>query len=160
MELELKYNRNTKRKGITGEKFIRIYIYSFSSDEKKIDPSCGKWNGSPSISLLSTHWKGERNERERNSIAGGDDRRRIVVHENIARLTVNDFAWSSGSLVVDDFNRRPSTGKKAHRPERNSERRKRTDFPIFRYGSRSTESSRGKYDVLYELNVACRAHVV
>lgn len=35
------------------------------------------------------------NERERNSIAGGDDRRRIVVHENIARLTVNDFAWSS-----------------------------------------------------------------
>lgn len=55
------------------------------------------------------------NERERNSIAGGDDRRRIVVHENIARLTVNDFAWSSGSLVVDDFNRRPSTGKKAHR---------------------------------------------
>lgn len=100
------------------------------------------------------------NERERNSIAGGDDRRRIVVHENIARLTVNDFAWSSGLLVVDDFNRRPSTGKKAHRPERNSERRKRTDFPIFRYGSRSTESSRGKYDVLYELNVACRAHVV
>lgn len=32
------------------------------------------------------------NERERNSIAGGW---KIVVHENIARLTVNDLAWNS-----------------------------------------------------------------
>lgn len=98
------------------------------------------------------------NERERNSIAGGW---KIVVHENIARLTVNDLNGVE-QQVVNDFNRRPSTGKKAHRPERNFERRKRTDFPIFRYENRSTESepesSRGKYNVLYEFDVACRAY--
>lgn len=67
MELELKYNRYQriyKKEGeITGEKFI--YIYVVGRWKKKIDPSCGKWNGSPSISLLSTHWKRKRKESHR-----------------------------------------------------------------------------------------------
>lgn len=118
----------TKRKGITGEKFI--CIYSWTMEKKKlIHPveSGTEVRRFPSFPRTG-------NERERNRIAGGDDRGKIVVHENIARLTVNDVAWNSEWWWMTLTERRPSTtkkAKKAQRPERNFERRKRADFSHF-----------------------------
>lgn len=118
----------TKRKGITGEKFI--CIYSWTMEKKKlIHPveSGTEIRRFPSFPRTG-------NERERNRITGGDDRGKIVVHENIARLTVNDVAWNSEWWWMTLTERRPSTtkkAKKAQRPERNFERRKRADFSHF-----------------------------
>lgn len=100
MKLELKYNRIQKKEG--NNKRRKIYIYNFSPRrEKKIT----NWSMLWKVERKSVdfppfppfQWRmGEKrergNERERNSIAGGW---KIVVHENIARLTVNDLAWNS-----------------------------------------------------------------
>lgn len=143
----------TKRKGITGEKFI--CIYSWTMEKKKlIHPveSGTEVRRFPSFPRTG-------NERERNRITGGDDRGKIVVHENIARLTVNDVAWNSEWWWMTLTERRPSTtkkAKKAQRPERNFERRKRADFSHFsiRKSVDWVESSREKCDVLYEFNLS------
>lgn len=143
----------TKRKGITGEKFI--CIYSWTMEKKKlIHPveSGTEVRRFPSFPRTG-------NERERNRITGGDDRGKIVVHENIARLTVNDVAWNSEWWWMTLTERRPSTtkkAKKAQRPERNFERRKRADFSHFsiRKSVDRVESSREKCDVLYEFNLS------
>lgn len=143
----------TKRKGITGEKFI--CIYSWTMEKKKlIHPveSGTEIRRFPSFPRTG-------NERERNRITGGDDRGKIVVHENIARLTVNDVAWNSEWWWMTLTERRPSTtkkAKKAQRPERNFERRKRADFSHFsiRKSVDWVESSREKCDVLYEFNLS------
>lgn len=132
MELELKYNRYQriyKKEGeITGEKFI--CIYSWTMEKKKLIHPVE--NGTEIRRFPSFPRTG--NERERNRITGGDDRGKIVVHENIARLTVNDVAWNSEWWWMTLTERRPSTtkkAKKAQRPERNFERRKRADFSHF-----------------------------
>lgn len=143
----------TKRKGITGEKFI--CIYSWTMEKKKLIHPVE--NGTEIRRFPSFPRTG--NERERNRITGGDDRGKIVVHENIARLTVNDVAWNSEWWWMTLTERRPSTtkkAKKAQRPERNFERRKRADFSHFsiRKSVDWVESSREKCDVLYEFNLS------